>query len=136
MPDFPVVAIRSVEFGVPDIDRAEAFYTDVWGLRLVARHNHVVYLRATGEDHHVLALHPHSSAQILSVSFRVRDDKTFDQIARAVTSANGRLIAAVAPNPEPDGGVVMKAASAEGFVFRFHAESFQLPPREAKQSKW
>lgn len=120
MPDFPVVAIRSVEFGVPDIDRAEAFYTDVWGLHVVARHNHVVYLRATGEDHHVLALHSHSSARILSVSFRVRDDKTFDQIARAFTSSKGRLIAATAPNPEPDGGVVMKAASAEGFVFRFH----------------
>jgi catechol 2,3-dioxygenase-like lactoylglutathione lyase family enzyme len=120
MRDFPVVAIRSVEFGVPDIDRAEGFYTHLWGLRVAARRDGLVYLRATGRDHHVLALRPHPSAEILSISFRVRDKETLDHIAHAVTGANGRLITPVAPNAEPDGGVVMKATTSEGFVLRFH----------------
>ncbi len=117
---FPVVAIRSVEFGVPDIDRAEAFYTDLWGLRVAARRDRVVYLRATGRDHHVLALRPHQGAEVLSISFRVQDEEALDHIAHAVTGANGRVITPVAPNAEPDGGVVMKAATPEGFVLRFH----------------
>jgi catechol-2,3-dioxygenase len=120
MRDFPVVAIRSVEFGVPDVDRGETFYTDVWGLSVVARRNQAVYLRATGRDHHVLALHPHPHPQVLSVSFRVRDQNALEQIAQTVASESGRVIAPVGPNPEPDGGVVMKAVTPEGFVLHFH----------------
>ena len=57
MAEFPVIAIRSVDLGVPDVARAEAFYKDVWGLAVVARQRDAVFLRATGRDHHVLALH-------------------------------------------------------------------------------
>ena len=37
MAEFPVIAIRSVDLGVPHVARAEAFYKDVWGLAVVAR---------------------------------------------------------------------------------------------------
>jgi len=48
MDDFPFIAIRSVDLGVPDMERAEAFYTRTWGLRVCARYGKIVYLRATG----------------------------------------------------------------------------------------
>lgn len=57
MTRFPVIALRSVDLGTPDLDRSERFYVSVWGLDVVARHNGAVYLRASGSDHHVLALH-------------------------------------------------------------------------------
>ncbi len=120
MGDFPITAIRSVEFGVPDLARAEAFYKETWGLRVCARYGEVVYLRATGSDHHVLALHPHSSAEVLSVSFRVKSEECLGRIAEAVGQAGGRLIAPTLSNPEPDGGVVLKIATPEGFILRFH----------------
>lgn len=120
MGDFPIVAIRSVEFGVPDIARAEVFYTRTWGLRVCARHGEIVYLRASGNDHHVLALHSHPSAEILSVSFRVESEASLRRIADAITPAGGQVIAPVAPNPEPDGGVVLKIVTPEGFVLRLH----------------
>ena len=87
MSEFPVIAIRSVDIGVPDIARAEAFYTETWGLAVAAREGRAVYLRATGRDHHVLALHPHPCSEILSVSFRVATEETLARIAAAVTSA-------------------------------------------------
>ena len=34
--------------------------------------------------------------------------------------AGGRVIAPAAPNPEPDGGVVLKVATPEGFILRLH----------------
>jgi len=120
MSNFSIIALRSVELGVPDLGRAEAFYTNVWGLRVCARIGEIVYLRATGNDHHVLALHPRTSAEILSVSFRAQSEEALTELANAVTSAGGKVIALATPNPEPDGGVVMKVATPEGFVLRFH----------------
>src|SRR3954453_20621484 len=120
MREFPITAIRSVDLGVPDITRAEAFYEETWGLAVPARVRDAVYLRATGRDHHVLALHPHPSAEILSVSFRVRSEKTLEQIGAAVIEVNGRVIDPVGPNIEPDGGMVVKVMSPEGYVLRFH----------------
>jgi catechol 2,3-dioxygenase len=118
--DFPVTAIRSVDLGVPDIAGAEAFYTGTWGLEVVARQGRAVYLRATGPDHHVLALHPHACAEILSVSFRVGAEETLERIASTVASADGRVMDAAAPNRDPDGGVVLKVESPEGYILRFH----------------
>ena len=56
MTHFPVTALRSVDLETPDIARSEQFYTSVWGLDLVTRHEGVTYLRASGADHHVVAL--------------------------------------------------------------------------------
>jgi len=118
--EFSVIAIRSVDLGVPDVARAETFYTESWGLAVAVRQGGVVYLRATGREHHVLALHPHHRSEILSVSFRVAAGETLSQIATAVTTVNGRIIEAVGPNGEPDGGLVLKVLSPEGYVLRFH----------------
>lgn len=120
MGEFPVIALRSVDLGVPDISRAEAFYTQTWGLAVGARQRDAVYLRATGPDHHVLALHPHPCPEILSVSFRVAAEETLERIAQAVAGAGGSVNESVTPNAEPDGGMVLKATSPEGYVFRFH----------------
>ncbi len=53
---FPIVDIRSVELGTPDLAASESFYTGIWGLQLQDRVDGVVYLRASGRDHHVLSL--------------------------------------------------------------------------------
>lgn len=120
MPEFPVIAIRSVELGVTDLARAEEFYQDVWGLRVADRQDGIVYLRATGTDHHVLALRLHSTAEILSVSFRVNNAAVLEQIAARTEAEGGIVIAPTARNAEPDGGWVMKIATPEGYVLRFH----------------
>jgi catechol-2,3-dioxygenase len=36
MSRLPVPAIRSVLIGTPDLDKSESFYTEVWGLEVVA----------------------------------------------------------------------------------------------------
>ena len=57
MPAFPVSGLRSIDLVVPDLDRAVRFYAETWGLDLAAREGGSAWLRATGDDPHVLALH-------------------------------------------------------------------------------
>ena len=71
MTRFPVTSLRSVDLGTPAIDRAERFYTSVWGLEVVIRDQGSVYLRATGSDHHVVALHASARPELRAVTFRL-----------------------------------------------------------------
>ena len=52
-----ISGLRSVALDVPDLARAEDFYTRVWHLQVAARTDDALYLRGTGADHHLLALH-------------------------------------------------------------------------------
>ena len=52
-----IAGLRSVALNVPDLAAAEAFYTRIWQLDVAARGDGALYLRGTGSDHHLLALH-------------------------------------------------------------------------------
>ncbi len=68
-----IAALRSVALEVPDLDKAEAFYRDVWHLDVAARSDDALYLRGTGADHHLLALHGGApAAAIRHVTLRAR----------------------------------------------------------------
>jgi catechol 2,3-dioxygenase len=118
MSRFPVVEIRSVELGTPDLAKSEAFYTEVWGLHVVDRADGVVYLRASGRDHHVLALRAHAASEVLSVTFRAATADALPRLADSVQTAGGTLLRDVEPNPQPDGGSVVTVRSPEGYILR------------------
>ena len=119
MTRFPVTALRSVDLGTPDLDRSEQFYVSVWGLEVVAHHNGAVYLRAGGNDHHVLALHRSARPELRGVTFRVADITDFATIAGNVIAHGGQLVASAAANDAPDGGTVMTVRGPEGGLLRF-----------------
>jgi catechol 2,3-dioxygenase len=119
MTRFPVSALRSVDLGTPDPGRSEQFYATVWGLEAVARHNGVVYLRAGGCDHHVVALHQSARPELRSVTFRVTSADDFASIASNVIPNGGRVISPPAANPAPDGGTIMIVGGPEGSLLRF-----------------
>ena len=52
-----IQSLRSVALNVPDLQRAETFYTQVWHLTVADRTDDAIYLRGTGPAHHILALH-------------------------------------------------------------------------------
>src|SRR5437868_14990350 len=83
MTHFPVTALRSVDLVTPDLGRSEQFYTSVWGLDLVTRHAGVTYLRASGLDHHVVALRQGHRTALRAVTFRLDSDTEFETIAAA-----------------------------------------------------
>ena len=101
-----IESLRSVALTVPDLARAEAFYTDTWHLSVVARTAGSIYLRGTGADHHLLSLHAGDAApQIRHVTLRARSEETLQQIAQAAQHAGGRVLSGIAPLADPAGGI-------------------------------
>ena len=128
MTHFPVTALRSVDLDTPDLARSEAFYTSVWGLDLVTRHDRVSYLRAGGSDHHVVALRQGDAPALRAITFRLHDDAEFERIAVACRRQGATLLSGPLPNPGPDGGTVMTFRAPGGGVLRFIHGDMQLAP--------
>jgi catechol-2,3-dioxygenase len=128
MTHFPVTALRSVELETPDIARSEAFYTTVWGLELVTRAGGVSYLRATGADHHVVALRQGNGPALRAIDFRLHSASAFEPVAAACQQHGATLLSGTASNPEPDGGQVMTVRAPGGGVLRFvHGDARHAP---------
>jgi catechol 2,3-dioxygenase len=114
-----VSALRSVALNVPDLALAENFYTQIWHLDVVSKTDTAIYFRATGADHHVLALHQASGpARIRHVTLRARDRGALDAVALAVVAAGGRVVSPVSSVDEPGGGEAVTVADPDGRVFQ------------------
>lgn len=128
MARFPVTALRSVDLGTPDVDGSVRFYCDVWGLTLVSRAGGIVYLRATGSDHHVVALYESERPELGAVTFRVASADDLASLAAGAVAEGAQLIHGPAPNDAPDGGVVLAVRGPEGGILRFvHGDISHAP---------
>ena len=134
-----VSALRSVALNVPDLAQAEAFYTQTWHLAVAARTKDALYLRASGADHHVLALHLAAGpARIRDVTLRARSRQALDEVARLAAAAGGRVVQPVGPVTEPGGGAALIVADPDGRVFRLvwgdeqHADAREVQDRPVR----
>jgi len=114
-----VSGLRSVALTVPDLAQAEKFYTEVWHLSIADRTDDAIYLRGTGADHHLLALHQaEGPARIRCVTLRARSRAALDEVAHRAPQHGGRIVTPVSPVNEPDGGTAVTVADGDGRVFR------------------
>ncbi len=118
MSNFLLNGLRSVELGVTDIAATERFFTEAWGLRVVARAGSAVYLRATGAAHHVIALHPAARSSLRSVTLTAASKAAVDAVAERIAGFGGKLITAPGTVSEPGGGYATTIADPEGRAFR------------------
>src|SRR4051812_22809588 len=138
MTHFPVIALRSVDLETPDLGRSEHFYTSVWGLDLVTRQEGVSYLRASGIDHHVVALRQGDRPALRAVTFRLDSAAEFELVAAASRQHGATLLSGPVQNSGPDGGTVMTIRAPGGGVLRFvhgdmrHAESLPSAHRPTR----
>lgn len=134
-----VSALRSVALTVPDLALAEQFYTQTWHLDVAARTTDALYLRGTGADHHLLALHQATGpARIRNVTFRARHRGALDEVAQQAVAAGGRVLQPVGPVDEPGGGTAVTVSDADGRVFRLvwddeqHTDATEVPDRPVR----
>lgn len=120
MPDFPVTGLRSVDLVVPDLAAAVAFYERVWGLAPVARTAASAWLRGTGGDPQLLALHAGDAAAMRTMTFRARDGEALDEVA-ARARARGHAIDRVGALDEPGGGTAVLIDDGVGRTIRLVA---------------
>jgi catechol-2,3-dioxygenase len=119
MTHFPVTALRSVDLQTSDIRRSEHFYTSIWGLDLVARHEGITYLRASGDDHHVVTLRQGDRPALRAITFRLHSDAEFELIVAGSRQHGATLLSGPVPNHAPDGGTVMTIRAPGGGLLRF-----------------
>jgi catechol 2,3-dioxygenase len=113
-----IAALRSVALDVPDPARAESFYTQVWNLQVAQREGEAVYLRGSGGDHHLLALHAGGEVpRIRQVTLRARSAQALQAVAEAVPRAGGRILAPVGRIDGPGGGIGLKLRDPHGRIF-------------------
>jgi len=110
-----ISALRSVALTVPDLAAAETFYTGTWRLEVAARTDGTLYLRGSGSDHHLLALHAApGTPQILKVTLRARSAEALAAVAQAAVAAGGMVERPAAPAADPSGGQALVIRDADG----------------------
>ena len=122
-----ISGLRSVALTVPDLAAAETFYTQTWKLAIAARGDGVLYLRGSGSDHHLLALHAAAGLpQLLKVTLRARGAAALDAIAQATLTAGGRVERAVAAATDPAGGQALVIRDGDG-------RRIEIPLKQAQE---
>ncbi|SFM54121.1 VOC family protein [Variovorax sp. OV329] len=115
-----IEGLRSVALFVPDLAKAEDFYTRTWNLEVAHRGDDALYLRGTGSDGYLLALHQGGELpQIRQVTLRARSREALDAIGAQVLAAGGTLIAEPhALTRDPAGGIGLKFKDPHGRVIQ------------------
>jgi catechol 2,3-dioxygenase len=124
-----IQALRSVALTVPDLAAAEVFYTQVWRLVVAHRGDGVLYLRGSGADHHLLALHSAPGVpQILKATLRARSAMALDQVAQAALAAGGVVEQGPTPSVDPSGGLTLLIRDQDGRRYEVvHGDAQRLP---------
>ncbi|RZT09292.1 catechol 2,3-dioxygenase [Duganella sp. CF402] len=111
--------LRSIAIGVTDLAAAEEFYVSTWRLSVAARSADAVYLRGSGADHHILALHRSAQPDVRRVDFVVAAHANLALIAAGVRAHGGHVLNDVHDNAEPDGGSALDVQDPQGRHLRF-----------------
>jgi catechol 2,3-dioxygenase len=139
MPQSLITGLRSVELGVHDVAAHEKFYTQAWQLKVAARAgtpgsaSEIVYLRATGANHHVLSLTPRPKTEVLAVTLRAGSVANLATLAAQVAASGGSLESGPAPAADPAGGTAIAFRDPQGRRFcvvagdKMHADTQSAP---------
>lgn len=116
MTEFPVIALRSVELGTPDLASSVDFYTRVWGLDVVAEVEGKVFLAATGADFHVLELKQSNRSELRKISFRVGSAEALASLFARTVTAGCAVLRDIGPADGPAGGERFVIREPQGAV--------------------
>lgn len=128
-----IEALRSVALTVPDLAAAETFYTRIWRLDIAARGDAALYLRGSGRDHHLLALHAApGTPTIRQVTLRARSAQALEAIAAATVAAGGVVEQAPSAASDPAGGRSLFIRDADGRRLEIvHGDAVRAPDSPA-----
>ncbi len=122
-----VTGLKSVDFGVTDLEAAARFYTDIWHLTPVAMGKGSVYLRGTGPEHHILGLHQRDKGELLRVNLSAAGEAEVDALHGAVREAGMLKVEAPTRLNEPGGGYGFAFQDLEGRTLRIIAGGLHHP---------
>lgn len=135
MARFPVAALRSVDIAVRDLEAAVDFYTAIWGLTLVERTNEAAWLRGTGNDPHILALHRRAASAMRSLTLRLDPATDRDAVLYHAQANGARVLRPYAAADEPGGGELAILADRCDRTIRLVQHDRQVTPLPAADDR-
>ncbi len=123
MADIKVSDLRGVELAVFDLDESADFYKKAWALEEVARDKDRMFLRAAGDEHHVLTLHERPRAGMVAINLAAPDRKTVEAL-HAKALGMGCAMASGPHDLEAvaGGGYGFEVKSPDGHLLRISAD--------------
>jgi catechol 2,3-dioxygenase len=109
-----VRALRSVDLGFADVDKALRFFTGVWNLTPVGDSAGVQYLRGTSAFHHIVTLRHMAKPALIRMIFDAADEKTVDALHAQVVAHGLKTIDPPAKLKQPHGSYGFGFKDPEG----------------------
>lgn len=136
MNEVRVNRLRGVELNVFDLKKSSEFYRNVWGLEEAATEGSSTFLRATGREHHIVALHEKPRASLAAMNFSARDKRMVDALHAKVSALGVKVTAAPAALPAvAGGGYGFSLVSPEGQTITISADVEQHPDEVIDSSR-
>ncbi len=104
MDEVRVNGLRGVELAVFDLKQSSEFYRNVWGLEEANVDGDTAYLRGTGREHHILAIHQRPRAGLVAMSFSARDKRMVDALHAKVCGLGTKILSPPKALPGVAGG--------------------------------
>ena len=98
-----VSALRGVDLGFSDPDKALRFFTEVWNLTPVGADNGVHYLRGTGAFHHILTIRQMAQPALIRMALDATNRETVDALHAQVLAHGLKTADPPAPLRQPHG---------------------------------
>jgi len=133
-------ALRCVDLGFADLDKAVHFFTEAWNLTPVGDSGGVHYLRATGAFHHIVTLRRAAKPTLVRIVFDAADRATVDTLHAQVVAHGLEIVEAPAKLRQPHGeyGFGFKDPEGRNIAIvcgvRDHADAADKPDRPRKLS--
>ena len=133
-------ALRSVDLGFSDPDRALRFFTEVWNLAPVGESAGVHYLRATGAFHHILTIRHSAQPELLRMVLDAADHDAVDALHAQVLAHGLKTVDPPGTLRQPHGAYGFGFKDPEGRNIAIvcgvkdHADGADKPDRPRKLS--
>ena len=110
-----ITHLRGVELTDPAPEDVAGFYEQVWGLQRIPVDGESVYLRGTGPEHHILAIHPGRQTTVRGYRLGLADRAAVDAAATELGERpDTRLVAGPGPLDSPGGGYGLRISDPDG----------------------
>lgn len=118
-----VTHLRGVELTDPDPGQIAGFYERIWGLQRVDAAGPSVYLRGTGQEHHILTVHAGEQTTVRGFRLGLADRGAVDAAARNLAARpDTRIVAGPGPLASPGGGYGLRIVDPDGREIELSAE--------------
>ena len=126
MTEIRVNGLRGVELAVFSLKETAEFYSQAWGLSEVASANGTAYMRAAGNEHHVLSLHERPRAGLIAINFSAPSRMAVDGLHAKAKAMGCEIVSTPQELPAiAGGGYGFSVKTPEGQTLNISADVIQ-----------